>query len=89
MTTAQILAWVVTLIAALGGGAFFREVAAGIFKAVTGKQTKERQAIRVAWAERDEEATKRRILAEYASQVRRVAIDAGIKPEQLPPFPDL
>lgn len=85
---------IATLILALGGGAFFREIGQGIIRLFTGRQAKEKgdlqEAIkgrREAQLERDDADAHRRILAEYASELRTLLIERGMSRDEIPPFP--
>lgn len=81
------LAGVAAIITALGGGVALRSLAGGIVSHYTGRAERERTTIQSATRARDDEATYRRMVAEHASQVRRIAIDHGVPVEQLPPWP--
>ena len=83
MTTDQLI----TLIVALGGGAFLREAGVGIYRWATGGQARERSALRQATTDLDTEAAYRRRVTEHAHEVRRIAIDHGIPSDALPPLP--
>lgn len=90
MTTTEILA----IIAALGGGAALREAVGGLWRWVSGRQRRERDALRQAYMEIDDAnaaraAASRRAAAwsEYAMVLRRVIIRHGGS-ELIPPAPD-
>ena len=83
MTTDQII----TLIVALGGGAFLREAGMGVYRWATGRQARERSSLRRAMADLDTESAYRRRVVEHAHEIRRIAIDHGIPSDELPPFP--
>lgn len=83
MTTDQII----TLIVALGGGAFLREIAVGVYRWLTGGQSREQTALRQALAEVDAEAAHRRRVTEHAHELRRMLIDQGVPTEDIPAFP--
>lgn len=80
---------ITALLGALGGGTL-----TSIFKQVwdwsTGKQGRRRNEVDRAYAQRDKEARKRRILEESLSVHRRVILEAGcLSQDDLPPYPVL
>lgn len=83
MTTDQLI----TLIIALGGGAFLREAVVGVYRWATGGQARERSALRQALADLDAESAHRRRVTEHAHELRRMLIDQGVPTEDIPPFP--
>lgn len=83
MTTDQLI----SLVVAFGGGAFIQQGIKGIYWWVTGRQSRERSALRQAMTDLDTEAAYRRRVTEHAHEVRRIAIDHGIPSDELPPFP--
>jgi len=81
--------------AALGVGALAPKAWDLIRKAITGRSTKERAEVdrlRVEVEEarvvRDREAARRRRWQEHASEVRRIALDAGVKSSEIPAAPN-
>ena len=76
--------------AILGAGGFpallaFGKQLVGIF---TGRSRRKRDEVDEAYRERDREASKRRVIEEHASAVRRIAIEAPCVPtESIPPWP--
>lgn len=82
MTTDQ----VITLVLGLGAGGLLREVVMGLWRWLTGRQDAERNQVQQAWRERDEEATRRRQISEYAHQLRVILIAHGLG-DEAPPFP--
>ena len=77
---------VITLVLGLGAGGLLREVVMGLWRWLTGRQDAERAQVQQAWRERDEEATRRRQLSEYAHQLRVILIAHGLG-DKAPPFP--
>lgn len=84
------LAAIVGAIAALGG----RELIMGLVGWLSGRQDREKSRVRelvaerdAAEADRDREASYRRILQEYASTCRAIMISHNIPAAQIPPFP--
>ena len=94
------VALIVAAIGAGGIGVFFRDVVDVFLKLRDGLSAREKhrksdilqqrdEALRreeLAWEQRDVESTKRRRMEEHASQLRRLAIEAGL---DLPPYPTL
>ena len=92
------VALIVAAIGAGGIGVFFRDVVDVFLKLRDGLSAREKNRkgdilqqrdaalIReeIAWEQRDVESAKRRRMEEHASELRRFAIEAGIKP---PPYP--
>lgn len=92
------VALLVAAIGAGGFGAFFREIVVVFLKLRDGLSAREKnrkvdivqqrdQALRreeIAWRERDAEASKRRRMEEYASQLRRALIESGQEPGPYP-----
>lgn len=83
MTTDQMIA----LIVAVGGGAFVREIVVGLWRWLTGRQTRERSTIQRALRDLDRESPYRRRVEEHASEVRRIAVNHGLA-DELPPWPE-
>lgn len=77
----------IALLVALGGGAFLREVGTGLWKLLTGRQDRERTALRQALRDFDAESALRRQWTECAHELRLIAIQAGVPRDQLPEFP--
>ena len=94
------VALIVAAIGAGGIGVFFRDVVDVFLKLRDGLSAREKNrksdilqqrdaALRreeLAWQQRDVESAKRRRMEEHASELRRLAIEAGITP---PPYPVL
>lgn len=78
---------ITAILTALGVGGALPTLAKGAISHYTGRAEKERATIRSVTRDHDAEATYRRLVAEHASQVRRIAIDHGVPVEQLPPWP--
>jgi len=92
------VALIVAAIGAGGLGVFFRDLVDVFLKLRDGLSAREKnrkvdiiqqrdEALkreRIAWTERDAEATKRRQLQEHASLLRRQLIEAGITPPDYP-----
>lgn len=74
---------VIAFLTATGAGAILLKLVEGIVQWATGKSKREHDA----WAQRDEEAQKRRLLEEYAHTLRRELIDRGIEVEDIPQWP--
>ena len=91
MTAADIAA----LLVAGGVGAVVLELTKRIWDAISGRGKVRRDEIARAWAQadeqrqkRDDEATRRRIAEEHASQLRRLALEAPCIPnEDIPQYP--
>jgi hypothetical protein len=95
MDPAQLL---VALLGAGGGGAVLVALVNGLVKWLTGSAGRERskntdllsqrnaavQERDIANRERDAADTKRRMTAEYASELRRALIEKGIEPDEWP-----
>lgn len=77
--------WLV-IIAALGGGAFFKEFAVGIWKWATGRQQQERDVVRSLSRDLDEEAAYRREVTEHAFVLRTILVQLG-QTDLIPDFP--
>lgn len=98
MTTTET---VIALATALGIGGLAREILTGVIGWLTGRQDRERSALRQAYADLDAERARteaerqradqadrrRRIAVEHAHEVRAVALGGGVDPDQIPPFP--
>lgn len=92
------IALIVAAIGAGGIGVFFRDLVDVFLKLRDGLSAREKnrkvdivqqrdQALRreeIAWRERDAEASKRRRMEEYASQLRRALIESGQEPGPYP-----
>lgn len=78
MSTEQVIA----LIAAVGGGAVFREVVGGLWKWVTGRQKAERDAIQALEAER-----RYRVQVEEQMYWLRASLIRLGRPDLVPPLP--
>lgn len=90
---------VVAILTALGVGGVLGEIVRGVVGWLTGRQGRERAALRQAYADLDEardettrarvdvdrEASYRRRISEHAHALRRQLIDAGLIPVE--PFP--
>lgn len=74
------VAEVAALIAAMGGGAVLPAVVKGLAGWLSGRQVEER--LFVQRAERD-----RRLLWEHAAHLRRMLIEYGVEPGELPAWP--
>ncbi len=88
------LAEVAALITALGGGAIIPLIGQAIRRHYTGRAGRERSRIdelvrarACAERDRDHQAKWRRILQEYASQLRSILIERGVPASDLPPVP--
>lgn len=78
---------VVALLAALGVGTILPELSRagiGYFTHRKARETSDNDRLR---RERDVAEANARIALEHASDVRRIAIGAGIAPDMFPPFP--
>lgn len=75
MTTEQAIA---LIIAAFGTGGLATQVIPGLWRWITGKQARERDLIRKAYAEADAEARERRRLAEEVATLRLILIRQGL-----------
>jgi hypothetical protein len=91
MTPEQIAA----LAIAFGGGSVITAVVNALIKAASGRVGRERDSVSYERRLRfesddraDKEAAKRRILQEYASALRSMAVQHGVQETSLPPWPD-
>ena len=89
----------IAVLSLLGVGALLRELAVGLIGWLTGRQERERSALRQAYADLDAargqadaeaaradcEAARRRIVTEHAHQLRLLLI--GLGADDIPPFP--
>ncbi len=85
---------VVAIITALGLREVIPRLVEGAVRHWTGRATRERSRVDElvqerdrAEDERDRQARWRRKLQEYASQIRSLLIERGVRPEEIPPWP--
>lgn len=97
MTPEQLAA----LLAAIGAGTLLTETVRALWKWIGGKANRERDVVaaerkradeaeekeRAAFRDLDVEARRRRKSQEYAAKLRRIAIEHGIPPSDLPAWP--
>ena len=79
-------AWVTAILGA-GGLTAILTFGKHLVALVTGRARRKRDEVDEAYAERDKEAAKRRIIEEHASAVRVVAIREGVDPALIPAWP--
>lgn len=80
---------IVSLLIALGAGGILLELIKRLVDALSGRGRKRRDEVNRAWDHADEEARKRRISEEHASQVRRLLIEAPcVDNNDIPPYPN-
>ena len=75
---------ILELAAVLGLGAILNTLVNAVISWLKGRQTEQRDA----WTQRDKEAKARRQLEEMVHETRRVALEHGVKPEELPHWPE-
>ena len=80
MTTPAIF----TLLSALGAGAILLKLVEVVLQRLMGRQKREQDA----WTQRDREARARRMLEEYAGDLRLLAREHGIPREDIPAWPE-
>lgn len=79
---------IASLIAAAGGGAILLELTKRGLDKLSNRGAKRRDEVDRAWRRADREAQKRRVLEEYASQLRRVLIGAPcVETADIPTWP--
>jgi len=72
-----------TMLSALGAGAILLKLVEAVLQRLMGRQKREQDA----WAQRDREAKARRMLEEYATDLRLLLIENGAKRAELPDWP--
>ncbi len=76
------------LLTAVGATAIGPKIAAALWRALTGRASRQRREIDRVRALADDEAYRRRIAQEHASQCRRLLFEAPcVDPATVPPFP--
>ena len=76
---------VVQLLVALGAGAILRELVLQVLDWARGRKGEERDA----WAYGDQQARRARAAEETLHLTRKVALDAGANPDDLPALPEV
>ena len=74
---------IATILTALGAGAILLKLVEAVIQRIFGRQKREQSA----WAQRDREAKARRMLEEYATDLRLLLIENGAKRAELPDWP--
>ena len=79
---------IAALIGAAGGGAILLELVKRLLDATTGRGRKRRDEVDRAWRRADREASRRRVVEEHASHLRRLLLAADcVDTTSIPPFP--
>lgn len=74
---------IATILSTLGAGAILLKLVEAILQRLMGRQKREQDA----WVQRDREARARRMLEEYAADLRLLLIENGAKRADLPDWP--